>query len=223
MRMKRWGRNDLRRPEIVYQLSLRLGMSYKAMVWSLVRLSHLSQTDAYQIVNITPISIKRDALSGKAPKEAKRDVWILSASDRDRILEPSMSDQFIFELPNHAGSGHLWSIDQAQSEGFTLRPFVRDARAEQPTLKQSIVVGGDGKPMRYELTMTQTPAVLNGNDESEVELTPARQLIAVHEVIPWRPELDNGISFSLGAEFKELKAGFPQPERDRRLAESRRA
>ena len=35
MRQKRWGRNNLRNPAIVYQLSLRLGMSYKR-AWLLV-------------------------------------------------------------------------------------------------------------------------------------------------------------------------------------------
>jgi hypothetical protein len=224
MRQKRWGRNDLRNPAIVYQLSLRLGMSYKAMVWSLVGLGHLALADALQIVDTQPISIKRDALSGEAPGESKKDVWILSPADRDRILEPSVGDQFVFELPNHAGSGHLWTIDQVQSEGFTLQPFTRDARLEAPTVKQQIFVGGDGKPMRYKMMVPQA-ATLDGqgDGEREGELESRRHLIAVQEQLPWRAELDARDHFTLRAEFEQLKGGFPQSERDRRLTESRRA
>lgn len=225
MRQKRWGRNNLRSPAIVYQLSLRLGMSYKATVWSLVRLGHLAASEAVEIADEKPISLKRDALSGKAPNESKKDVWILNASDRDRVLEPAIGDQFVFELPNHAGSGHLWSIDEVQSEGFTLQPFVRDALVEPPAVKRPIVVGGDGQPMRYELT-TQFDAALSdaqSEDDEVVQLPNRRHLVAVQEIVPWRPELDASDRFSLGAEFEELKGGFPQSERDRRLAESRRS
>jgi Zn-dependent peptidase ImmA (M78 family) len=223
MRVKRWGRDDLRKPAIVYQLSLRLGMSYKAMVWSLVGLAHLALADALRIVDTKPISIKRDALSGNAPNKSKKDVWVLGPSDRDRILEPSFDDQFVFELPNHAGSGHLWTIDEVQSEGFTLEPYTRDARLEAAAVKQPILVGGDGKPMRYEMTL---PPALDfgglGDEESEAEPQLKRHLIAMQEVIPWRKELEVSDSFTLGAEFEELKSGFPKFERTRRLAESRR-
>lgn len=223
MRQKSWSRSHLRRPAIVYQLSLRLGISYKAMVWSLVRLGHLAIADANQIVNTQPISLKREALDGRSPNESKKDVWLLNSSDRDRILEPAMGDQFIFELPNHAGSGHLWSIDEVQSEGFTLQPFVRDARQEGKTPNRPVVVGGDGSPMRYEL-MAEAASVestAEDNEETRSELVSKRHSLAVRESTPWRSASNTTDAFSLAAEFKVLKTGFPQPERERRLAESR--
>lgn len=222
MRQKNWSRSHLRRPAIVYQLSLRLGISYKAMVWSLVRLSHLSIADANQIVNTQPISLKREALDGNSPNESKKDVWLLNSSDRDRILEPAIGDQFIFELPNHAGSGHLWSIDEVQSEGFTLLPFVRDARQEKATSNKPIVVGGDGSPMRYELIAASSAELTaEDNNETRSELVAKRHSIAMRESTPWQPASSTTDAFCLATEFKVLEAGFPQSERERRLAESR--
>ncbi len=83
MRCQRWGRDSLRSPAVVYQMSLRLGMSYKAMVWSLNRLGYLSVAEALKIVNVQPVALKREILGGAAPQSARSDVWMLTDADRD--------------------------------------------------------------------------------------------------------------------------------------------
>lgn len=231
MRRQRWGRDALRNAHVIYQMSLRLGMSYKAMVWSLVRLGHLPISDALGIDDVQPITLKRELLGGAAPNNSRSDVWMLTEADRDRVLEPGLGDQMVFDLPNHAGSGRLWSVDEAQSEGFMLKPFVRDARLVPPRRGAEVIVGGDGPTLRYELT---PPPVLTpperaddgvASDEAEDEvvptLEPRKQTIAISERAPWQPGKTAIGQLNLFAEFERLEDGLPQPEVDRRLARTR--
>lgn len=225
MRRQRWGRDSLRNPSVVYQMSLRLGMSYKAMVWSLNRLGHLTVSEALKIADVQPITLKRDILGGTAPTNSRSDVWMLTYADRDRVLEPGLDDQMVFDLPNHAGSGRLWSVDEAQSEGFLLKPFVRDARRVPPRRGAEITVGGDGSTLRYELTTLLELLSPGDGDDGEVvpTLEPRKRTISLSERAPWQPEQDANDHLSLFAEFERLGDGLPQPERDRRLARTRRA
>lgn len=225
MRRQRWGRDSVRNPSVVYQMSLRLGMSYKAMAWSLHRLGHLTLSEVLTVVDVQPITLKRDILEGAVLKNSRRDVWMLTEADRDRILEPGLGDQMVFDLPNHASSGHLWSVDQAQSEGFSLKPFVRDARRVPPRRDAEITVGGNGSTLRYELTTPLEMSVAGDvdSDGDVTELQSRKTAIALSESAPWQPEQSTIGQLSLSAEFERLEDGLPQPERDRRLARTRRA
>lgn len=108
MRKKRWGAVQLRNPETIYQLSLRLGTSYSSTVWSLARNGVLSWTDAARL-----------AKNKKAPKEYKQvllgasesgmenwksDVWLLDEYDRDLILEPHCGGST--DAHTHSGFRH---------------------------------------------------------------------------------------------------------------------
>ena len=234
MRRQRWGRDSLRNPSVVYQMSLRLGMSYKAMVWSLNRLGHLTLDDALGIVNVQPVSLKREILNGAAPSSSRGDVWMLTEADRDRVLEPGLGDQMVFDLPNHAGSGRLWSVDEAQSDGFLLKPFVRDARLLPARRGAEVVVGGDGPTLRYELTSPPGLPSLRGaagGEEGDAvadgEVVPTlvrrKRTISLNERAPWQPGQASIGQLNLFAEFELLEDGLPQPERDRRLARTRLA
>jgi Zn-dependent peptidase ImmA (M78 family) len=226
MRLQRWGRNSLRNPAVVYQMSLRLGMSFKAMVWSLVRLGHITVNDALAIDTVQPISLKSELLRGAAPNNSRSDVWMLTEADRDRVLEPGLGDQLVFDLPNHAGSGRLWSVDEAQSEGFMLKPFVRDARLVPARRGADIVVGGDGPTLRYELTASQglsSPSNEEVGGEVVPTLEPRKRTISLSERAPWQPEQAFIGQLNLFAEFERLEDGLPQSEVELRLARMRLA
>jgi len=233
MRNHRWGRASLRNPAVVYQMSLRLGMSYTAMAWSLVRLGHLTPAEASELGEVPPIAIKRALLGGAAPDDSRKDVWMLTEADRDRVLEPGLGDQLVFDLPNHASSGHLWSVNEAVSEGFMLKPFVRDARHAPARKGADVVVGGDGARLRYELTRPQEAVVADqtptdssasaGDADAVPTLGARKKAIALSELAPWKREQAPIGHLSMFAEFERLDDGLPQPEIDRRLARMRPA
>jgi len=234
MRNHRWGRASLRNPAIVYQMSLRLGMSYVAMAWSLVRLGHLTPAEAGELCEVAPVTIKRALLGGAAPNDSRKDVWMLTEADRDRVLEPGIGDQLVFDLPNHATSGHLWTVNEALSEGFMLKPFVRDARHARAPQGADVIVGGDGARLRYELTRlhdtgaadqrTSPDSSPTAEDPDAVPTLEARKkAIALRELAPWKREQAPLAQIIMFAEFERLDGGLPQAEIDRRLARMRPA
>jgi Zn-dependent peptidase ImmA (M78 family) len=122
MRRKGWSIASLRDPLNLYQLSLRMGVSYAAMAWSLTRLKLWASSDAERMTRTEPGEIKQTIL-GRGTFEMRNDIWLLDERDRDLVLEPSVRDQIVFRLPNHAPAGYLWSLDEAHSEGFRIRPL----------------------------------------------------------------------------------------------------
>jgi len=129
MRRKAWSINAVRNPLNLYQLSLRLGVSYSAMAWSLARLGLWANSDAERLQQIEPSEIKR-AILGRGNFDPRADVWLLDNNDRNLILEPAENDQVVLQLPNNAAAGYLWSMDEARSEGFQVRPITNAAQAE---------------------------------------------------------------------------------------------
>lgn len=217
MRAHGWTQADLQNPHILYQLSLRLGTSFTAMVWSLSRLGLIGGQAAAQIVATQPKSLKAHALMGATLVHPKADVWVLGPADRDRILEPGYGDQFVVELPNHAGSGHLWSADELRSEGFVLKPFTVDARAQLPVHPNELRVGGHGATLSY---LLQPPERFQHPPVTESELEPIderRQHVALHEVAPWAPVETAIGSISFSTEFEPTREGLTVAERQRRI------
>ncbi|PFW75713.1 hypothetical protein COL27_27535, partial [Bacillus sp. AFS075960] len=118
-----------------------------------------------------------DDMSAKVPG----DVWILDKTDKDRIIEPASTDRFVVDLPNHASAGHLWTVDELRCEGFTLEPFVQDARVVSTREDKPLRVGGlgAGTTMRYALTPT-----IDFSSDSTIDHY-RRSTISVHEIAPW--------------------------------------
>lgn len=214
MRMKGWSKEHLNDPAIVYQLSLRLGTSFEAMAWSLVRLGLLPTFSATRVLGQKPKALKLAALNiDDMSVKVPGDVWILDKTDRNRIIEPASTDRFVVDLPNHAAAGHLWTVDELRCEGFTLEPFVQDARVVSGREKKVIRVGGLGASttMRYALT----PTIDFGSD-STIDSN-RRSTISVHETAPWSHESVTQDSLALSAEFDDVNGGLSRPERARRL------
>lgn len=222
MKPKKWVRSDLSNPAIVYQLSLRLGTSFTAMVWSLSRLNLIANDEAERLIACKPKDLKKAAMEGCVQADANADVWLLDPSDRDHILEPAYGDQFLFDLPNHAGSGHLWSIDELRSEGFTLKPFVRDARTQTPTDAKKVIVGGGRETTRYTLHNQPTAGAAMDTAVGNL-LTSKRQVIAVKETLPWLQHQTPNDMFSISTEIESMRDGFSVAEREKRLALAREA
>lgn len=212
-----WTLVDLQNAHVVYQLSLRLGTSYTAMVWSLHRLKLFSQAIANRLVAIKPKSLKAYALQGGVLEHSNADVWVLGPADKDRILEPGYGDRFVVELPNHAGSGHLWTANEVLSEGFVLEPLTLDAREHPRVNRETVKVGAGSPTMSYYL---QPPEKFRSPPENEDDLDPIddrRRSVELREHRPWVSDASaiNVLDFS--AEFEPGREGLTVSERHKRV------
>lgn len=207
MSKKGWRGTDLQRPEVVYQLSLRLGVSYRAMVWSLRRINFLSPTVASQIAPIAPKALKEAASPDhKAPADGG-DVWQLDPCDQEFVIEPRAADRFILQLPNHAGAGYIWTAEEAISAGFAIKPVVVDASLN--ALETGPVVVGSSASLAYELQASDAAVVVE-------EIQP----VTLQEAQPWNRAVPRD-SVGLRTQYETLADGLSPGARQRRLQEAR--
>ena len=115
-----WTVDDFHKPAIVYQLSLRLGASYEATCWTLARNNFLVPSGAEEVLKTKPRALKADLLGAHRPTNYKGDVWLLTERDAGTAIDGSHNDLFVLRLPEHAGGGYLWNIEQLRDSGFAI-------------------------------------------------------------------------------------------------------
>jgi Zn-dependent peptidase ImmA (M78 family) len=120
MKRQNWTASDLRRPGIVYQLSLRLGTSYEALCWTLVRYTIISAKQARDLLQTKPKALKEALLVNHRPTNYRGDVWLLTERDAGVPIDGSRNDLFVLKLTEHSNGGYLWDIDQLQKSGFVI-------------------------------------------------------------------------------------------------------
>lgn len=204
MRRKGWSGATLRDPAVIYQLSLRLGTSFTATVWTLFRHDILDLEDARALVKLSPQKLKRSLVGGEAI-ETLSDVWVLDKGDRDLVLEPRPNDLFIVDLPSHASAGFLWSIRDTTAAGFVLRPLTVKSDERAPP-NHDLVVGGTVN-QRYYLEHSNT----GGSGE--------RLGIEFQEKQPWRPSMQPIDAFGTSTEFESFEPGLNPQTRERLVSE----
>lgn len=122
-----WRAPDLVRPEVVYQLSLRLGTSFEALCRTLERYT-LIDGDARARLLVRPRrSLKVELLQDFIPENYRRDVWLLTEADADGSVDGNRDDLIILQLREHGPSGYLWNIETLSTLGFDI---LRDHRTE---------------------------------------------------------------------------------------------
>lgn len=205
MRLKGWGQEAFESPATIYQLSLRLGISYSAMVWGLNRLKALPDEQAERMAQVHPKTLKQLALPSGVQAPSKSDVWLLDARDKDWVIEPRSTDRFILRLPSHATAGYLWSAEELQAEGFTLKPVVVDARTQQPRSMPPLVGGA-----LDDLYTLERPS-------EEGEAGPSKAAIRLHESQPWSKGAKPVDCFALKMEFEQLTLGLSGGTRKREV------
>lgn len=204
MKRKGWGAPDLRNPGVVYQLSLRLGMSYSAAAWSLCRQNLLDVSTARSIAKIPPQKLKHEL----AGDEAKGDVWLLDQCDKDLILEPRPTDTVIFDLPDHATSGYLWSVEEARSEGFVLNETV-EFRSQT------------GNPNELWLGRSGTRRYRLERNADEGRLEPGVLEFSLCEARPWIEQVEDGRCFATSAQIEVISKGLTPASRSAVVEETR--
>jgi len=207
IRRKGW-KNRLKDPFTLYQLSLRLGTSYSATIWTLWHLNvlGLSATDAKALTRIAPQSLKRELVGGS--DETLSDVWVLDKADKDLILEPRPTDKFVLDLPSHISAGYLWALADAEDAGFTMRPVTRVGSPTGFAHGDPIVVGG----------VTQQRYLLEAHGAERADAI-ARVNFEFREQQPWRTDQPAHDAFRTAAEFETIELGLTARGRERLIDE----
>ena len=99
VKAKGWSRTNLIQPAVVYQLSLRLGISYTAMAWALARLKLITHAQASALCFAKPKALKENMLPPGGALDRTADVWVLGSRDKDWIIEPRCTDPFGWNNP----------------------------------------------------------------------------------------------------------------------------
>jgi hypothetical protein len=124
-RRQRWGKSDLQKPEVVYQLSLRMGASYTATCWALNSAQFITRSTAERLAGLEPQVSKKEALRDIRPANWYPDVWLLSERDQGAELLGGPDDFLIFSLEEHVSGGYEWDLPSAQLPALAVR---RDTR-----------------------------------------------------------------------------------------------
>jgi len=191
MKRKGWAVADLAHPFNLYQLSLRLGISYAATAWSLQRLKLCDRSFVEEVLRVQPAVIKR-ALLTRPLDNPQRDVWLLDDADRDLILEPRVDDQMLVRLKDHSGAGYVWGTKEAASEGFTIEPVLLPPGSA--TDADALVAGGE----RYlDYLISPSPTLPAGPTE-----------LQLNERKPWDRSSDLLGSFETQTQFEDLATGL---------------
>lgn len=200
-----WKWQDMREPAIVYQLSLRLGLSYTAMVWSLVRMKRLDDATAKKIANVQPAQLKQAIVPKGTILKPTQDVWHIGPRDKDFILEPRPNDRMFMDLESHASAGYLWTVDEAAAEGYRLKLITVDGGHHSARGTANLPVGGSAT-VRYEL-QPKDPDALNVVTKPE--------LVEFKETQPWNRSASEPTKFALKTQFEVLPDGLAEATRER--------
>lgn len=133
-----WNAADMADAQCVYQLSLRIGLSYDATCRSLSSHKIVKPGDIERLLAVQPKEIKQAILpAGCAPASWHSDVWLLTDSDHGGDLEGHPEDLFVVRLRERSGAGYLWNREQLGKEGFTVLSEARHS------LSRDQAVGSD--------------------------------------------------------------------------------
>lgn len=207
---KRWSAVSFRDPATVYQLSLRLGISFTATVWTLNRHNFLGDADAHAMAKKAVRDIKQNILGAVDVEDWKLDVWLLDKADQEFILEPSPKDGVVVALPNHAAAGYLWSIDEANAEGFHLEAQLVDDDAYEANHNDDDLIVGSLGYSQYRLFKDGAESFENGRQEK----------VSLLETQPWLDKSSAIDQYEIKAEYESLGKGLSPYERVRRVQEA---
>lgn len=137
-KLHRWTSHDLRDAAKVYQLSLRMGVSYEATCLGLLAHGILDQPTVDALRAVAPKKTKQRLLGDLGLDDWRAHVWLLDEHDDGGTIEAGPLDVFVADLPERAGSGYLWETNALEYAGFT----VIDDLGEQDDAQ---VVGGPSR------------------------------------------------------------------------------
>ena len=115
-----WKKETFADPINIYQLALRLGLSFQAACWGLAAQRVISQRRAAELSEGSVKELKH-ALAPKALiSNPWANVWRLTAADAGSFFEAAPDDLFAISLEDAASSGFVWELVDNGSSGRIL-------------------------------------------------------------------------------------------------------
>jgi len=113
-----WKKDQLKQSINIYQLSLRLGISFEATCWALVEHDLLSQhhADNYTTKEDIVKNIKTEFTPFGVQKNPWADVWNLKRIESGLTLEADENDLFFVKFEENSASGYTWTIPDKEDE-----------------------------------------------------------------------------------------------------------
>lgn len=185
-----WTNAELHRPHIIYQLALRLGISYKAACWALVTAKVFSRREAEQQQKVTVQTIKRALTPEAYLRNSWAHVWTLDKADGGTSVEAGPHDVFAVRTEDYASAGYIWRLVDAEGEA-------RIVGQDDPIFDDSY--GGPSPRTTY------------------VEFTaPGLHQLVFEHVRPWSKSRLERMTFQINTYGKE-RAGWSRRERQQAL------
>lgn len=204
MRKKRWTIQQLKNPQTIYQLSLRLGTSYSSAIWSLMRANILSFAVAKSLADRGPKEHKQALLGAYPTANWSADVWLLDEYDRDLILEPHPEDHFVIDLPSHATAGYLWSADSVSGEGFNVEPILANSMIT-PAAPKGAAEPYFGQTAALRCIISSAPGAAASSSD--------RKPLALVESQPWVGPTERDERFNTSTEYELIRRGVSLAEK----------
>jgi Zn-dependent peptidase ImmA (M78 family)/predicted secreted protein len=113
-----WNQDSLITPDVVYQMSLRMAVSYEATCWGLAAQNLVPLDVVQQIAKVQPKKCKKRALGAVELENSWADVWLIRPSDHGGSIEAGPNDLIVLTVEEAAASGYLWDLRAAEAAGF---------------------------------------------------------------------------------------------------------
>jgi Zn-dependent peptidase ImmA (M78 family) len=114
-RRHKWTKQALTDPAHIYQMSLRLGISFQAACWALAAHAVVPQAKAQVLQEHRVKDLKLALASESLIQNPWADVWKLTEVDTGSFIEADPDDLFAIYLQDNASSGYLWELVDAGS------------------------------------------------------------------------------------------------------------
>ena len=186
VRRQGWSRQELTTPSVVYQLSLRLGVSYQAMCWALAGHQAISRDEARRLAEIPPKTTKQATMCGCFLDNPWANVWSLTQRDSGLTFFGTPDDIILIELQERASAGLSWNVETATKQGFKI---VNDVQSNQNE------IGGFGV-RRF---------AIRGTGKGHLHISERRQ---------WDPGSKPRTTFAINYCLEGKESGFPRVYRE---------
>lgn len=179
----RWDKSDLKNPTVIYQLSLRLGVSYEATWRALLECNFINIDTANHLNNVPPKESKRDVLKDYQSSNPWSDAFHVTTSDNHSHLNANQEDTVVLELPEHYSSGYRWSTIESDEDTKVI--------SDQLVHRYGSQIGGVATRKIY----------LTGRSLAHISLEEKR---------PWQTNGAPLKTFSISIDFNGKEVGLPR-------------